>query len=601
MVNNPSWKYFSSEDLFPALGTTAAATLWMYLLAAAAHGLDFSDESFHLLWLAHPWSYPGSTSLFGFVYHPLHWLTGGDIAAIRRVNIIITLGLAWAATALTLREIRPYPADPPSGGQLRLWGTALLISSGSAIYFFRLMIPSYNTLSFQGLLVAYIGILLARGQPDRLAGWLILGLGGWLTFMAKPSTALALALSALLYFAATRSFNLKKLAIAGLCALAWLALSAFIIDGTVAGFINRFETGWADIQTTATSYSASGLLGHVLHDRPLWPATMKYFMSSLIVVGFLTLFLGASKDRPAKMIWRIMTVGWLIIAVLALASPGWGRIFFLPLFSTLGWFYPALPVFIFIGGAGGALILAPAGGRNCFNALATLCPLAGFALLLPLMYAFGTGNNYWRQAAPTSIFWSLGLVVLIAALGPKFAGLKILAGLGACQLAMVCGLLVLSHETPYRQMMPLRLQKDEIIIRTSGKAIFIGQNRANYVRELQQSAEESGFKPGTPFIDLTGRLPGAAYVLGGHPPGVPWLVGGYSGSPAFAARVLDRADRAVLRQAWVLMEPQGRRRHDAELLRRYGLDPDADLVEVGVLVWPDGPQNTSEHKLFKPR
>ena len=75
-----------------ALGTFLF--IWQ-LLKYSAYGIDFTDESFYLVWIANPFLYEGSTSQFGFVYHPLYSLLGSDIANLRQANILITFGLAW--------------------------------------------------------------------------------------------------------------------------------------------------------------------------------------------------------------------------------------------------------------------------------------------------------------------------------------------------------------------------------------------------------------------------------------------------------------------------------------------------------------------------
>ena len=56
---------------------------------------DFTDEGFYLNWIAHPSLYKASHTQFGFIYHPLYLLFGGDIVLLRQANILITLALAW--------------------------------------------------------------------------------------------------------------------------------------------------------------------------------------------------------------------------------------------------------------------------------------------------------------------------------------------------------------------------------------------------------------------------------------------------------------------------------------------------------------------------
>jgi hypothetical protein len=54
--------------------------------------------------------------------------------------------------------------------------------------------PSYKSLAIQSLFIAAIGLLLAENNFSRasLSGWGLIGFSGWLAFMAKPTTAVAL-------------------------------------------------------------------------------------------------------------------------------------------------------------------------------------------------------------------------------------------------------------------------------------------------------------------------------------------------------------------------------------------------------------------------
>ncbi|MGL3104482.1 hypothetical protein [Bradyrhizobium sp. BR 1432] len=60
--------------------------------------------------------------------------------------------------------------------------------------------PSYNTLNVQSLFIVMIGLLLADrpGRIRQVLGWILLGVGGWCCFMAKPTTAAAIALLVML-------------------------------------------------------------------------------------------------------------------------------------------------------------------------------------------------------------------------------------------------------------------------------------------------------------------------------------------------------------------------------------------------------------------
>lgn len=77
-------------------GLTLAATMLIlgWVLKYSSYGIEFTDEGFHLVSISNPFIYDFSITQFGFVYHPLYVLLGGDIAALRQANILVTFALA---------------------------------------------------------------------------------------------------------------------------------------------------------------------------------------------------------------------------------------------------------------------------------------------------------------------------------------------------------------------------------------------------------------------------------------------------------------------------------------------------------------------------
>ena len=74
-----------------ALGlvTTIAILGWMMMLAR--RGIDFSDEGYHLNFIANPGIYSASVTQFGFFYHPLFELVSENLERLRQCNACLTL------------------------------------------------------------------------------------------------------------------------------------------------------------------------------------------------------------------------------------------------------------------------------------------------------------------------------------------------------------------------------------------------------------------------------------------------------------------------------------------------------------------------------
>ena len=147
----------SKRFLGALLGASAGVAIGLVgvVLTLADRGYEFTDEAFYLNWLSSPGLWPTSTTMFGFVYHPLFALLDGDIAQIRRVNVVLTFVLSGTAALLALGSVRrSWP---------RIIGVSIataVASEGLRIHNLWLLTPNYNTLVLQSTLLIVIGLLL---------------------------------------------------------------------------------------------------------------------------------------------------------------------------------------------------------------------------------------------------------------------------------------------------------------------------------------------------------------------------------------------------------------------------------------------------------
>ena len=183
------------------LGRSPSATVlgvpgawrWWY----AAHGFDPADEGFYLVWISEPRSFRTSVSQFGFVYHPLY--DAGRTATSPRCagpHLLLTAGLAvWvgaarrasATGARRLAVVRRLPGGHPA---LRLQPVA-----GHP----ELQLPHRaGRVGRRGRSTRRVGAprapkAVGRPRPTgALAGAVVLGVGGALMVLAKPTTAMAI-------------------------------------------------------------------------------------------------------------------------------------------------------------------------------------------------------------------------------------------------------------------------------------------------------------------------------------------------------------------------------------------------------------------------
>lgn len=543
--------------------------LFLWVWRYAGHGLDFTDEAFYLFWIANPFQYDWSVTQFGFVYHPIYRGLDGDIASLRRANLLLVFGLGWAVADRYLEVMGA------SRHECR-WPRALLATGLAApaliVFSSWLLTPNYNTLTLQGLLIALLGLLGVHSgeRPRTIPPWLLLGTGGWLVFMGKPSSALALAVLAAAYLLLWGRRHLRCAGLAALTAGLLLLGSALLIEGSVLAFVGRVRTG---LNLGQLMLGQDFVLHIFRFDLPKWrPFELRLFQGLAVVT--------ALAGTAVALAGRKRALALLLFAVALVLGLWW-----LLQIRGLFWagFRPFAGFFAVLGVALGALLCGlltqtPALWRH------TTRTQIGSGLLcaaLPYVHAFGTYSNYSLVATYASFFWILaGLMMLHPVLrSPRQMWVLVPIALMAM---LVCGtLLARGMALPYRQPQALSLNPQLLEFGTPPSRLWVSAAVADYMHDAARTARQAGFAAGTPVIDLTGQSPGLVFGLKGVAPGAPWLLGGYPGSRTFTEAALARASCQTLANAWLLLEPDGRRAIPTESLETFGAALNRDYSEAG--------------------
>lgn len=555
-------------------GVCGSLILLAFAIFYAGSGLDITDESFYLIWAGNPYEYAASVSQFGFAYHPLYLLFGGDIAGLRIANIVLTFGLAWLAGGFFLRKAY---ADRLTPGQR--WALGGIFASSSLVIFqVWLPTPNYNTLAFQSCLLAFLGLCLVPRQPGAgVAGWLVLALGGWLAFLAKPTTALALGVLSALYLLLAGKLRLRGVLV-GLVFLVALALStALSIDGSVLGFVQRIRLG---LEATALLGGGHGVAQMFRWDpwapSPLLLSTFVGLAFSIVVTAALL----AGRSLVARGVGTLLivvgTVGFALIVLRILSVPSFGELGGMLLFATV------LGIVVACLWTGPHARLERMQDRWGTVADVLIC------LLVPAAYVFGTNNNYWNTMSGSAYFWVLAAAGLGAWPKTSRPAWTYLLPAGVAAQIVTAMLLHSAMAVPYRQAPPLWSYSHSVAVGAAGSRVLMSEQAANYSQELQDAARLAGFSPGQPMIDLSGRSPGSLYILGAKVVGLPWLIGGYPGSEPFVQRALDDVSCDVLARAWLLIEPGTPYAMPEALLKRFGAVEASDYVATSEIVVPAG-------------
>ncbi|TAN11890.1 MAG: hypothetical protein EPN34_06105 [Burkholderiaceae bacterium] len=526
------------------LTATGVVLVLAHILYYSGFGFDFTDEGFYLVWMSNPFAYHWSLTQFGFIYHPLYEVLNGNIAALRRANVLITFGLAWWLVTLLLKSL----AEETQA----LKATTLIISTGIAttslvVFQIGLLTPNYNTLTFQSLLITTTGLLLA-GRQDRLgalAGATLVGIGGWLAFMAKPSTAVLLAIGVLIYGLLSEKFGIRKLILAASIALALLLISAFLIDGSISQFIDRLQTAYV----MSGSLEGGHTLGQILRIddfQLIRNAKLAIFLLTVAPLG--AMLLSQSKATLTR------RLGLAVSVLLFVSGAAWSSnvVKATPILGQ----YQSLIIF---GLVFTAVLFAIYVFRQGLPAHITRRQwgIALWLLVMPYVFAFGTNNNYWYQASHVALFWLLAGIVLLGPIARTQQGWVFSAPISLAAIAISAVLLQTSIAHPYRQPQPLWQNTRVVQVGKPGSLLTLSADYADFIGEAKHAAAVAGFQPGMPIIDLTGHSPGLLYVLGARNLGQAWMIGGYPGSAVRAESALNQVPRRTFRSAWILCEENG--------------------------------------------
>jgi hypothetical protein len=540
-----------------AVTITGTLAILTWILRYTSYGIDFTDESSYLVWMSSPFNYQVSASQFGFIYRPLYILVGGDIAALRKANIVITFGLGWALAHTYLASLAPEVHQ----GRVALHVTAAGLGVSSLILFDTwLATPNYNSLAFQALLITGIGLLLAEkaNTHKSSAGWIIIGIGGWLAFMAKPSTAVALAVGIFICVLAARKVSLRLILLTAATAVGLLLLSALMIDGSISGFAKRLQLAAEFSQYLGGGHTVRQIL-RIDNFRVRAPGQIAIL---IVLVAALAAIWGAYSEKPKGAIVSVsVSVGFFAVTAL-LASTQVHKT------AGLGEFEGLLIFGVVSAAALTGLIF---GGPRPMKSISAAQGAAGiFFLGMPHIYAFGTNRNYWENGAWAGIFWLLAGTTLLRPVVRKRGDWSFALPLALAAQTVTAILLQTGLEQPQRQTQPLRLNEITLEIGPHRSALVLSAGYATYITDAVAAAQSSGFKVGAPVIDLSGQSPGILYAIGAESIGQAWTIGGYPGSLKLAKAALEHVACEKIAAAWILFEPGGPRSIPVELMPSLG-------------------------------
>jgi len=579
-----------TRDYFLFIPFLACFILFLNVAKLISYGLDLTDEGFYLNWISAPWIYETSVTQFGFIYHPLWRLADGDLVLFRTMSLALTFILFFCSIHASL-TVQASPLSFFAPEKFYLLGFALfsLLTFG-----YWMPTPNYNTLNLQSLLIVISGFFWAQSATSRTRklGWAMIGLGGFLCFMAKPPSAALLGLVLGLALCFSRRLKWADAPFSALTAVLFLAAFVWMVDGSVAKFFYRLYEDYRD-----SKLLAGDRLDFLIR---LYPFKMN-LREALCWCLVFAVTLGSSFCISHREV-GLRRLGALIVAAIFLLSVycilrrealGLSQTPFVCLIATA----PTVAILAWrsLLCRDGRAVGPVEASSSFFN--------AAFILAMVPVYIFGTNTHKWGAIGSAMPLFTLATIAMY----PRFETAEILRkhlrGLASLSLLVATVCLNVGLKTPYRQTGPVYEFRAELRPRSDSKPVLVRAELARYVSQVREQAESSGFLEGTSLIDLTGRAPGLVYLLGGRAIGAPWMYGGYPGSVATAVQVLKRLPCAQVSAAWILTEPLGPRAIDGGALAPFGLSLVEDYLEVATLpaLEAKGAAAISKRYLLKPK
>jgi hypothetical protein len=557
------------------------------------NGIDLLDESYYLTSIANPFAYDATASQFGYFYYLFFKLVDQNIVYLRIINFLLIFISNFVLSYLVLKLISDNKYSLNNFNVLIICLALATISL--TIYNLWIPTPNYNFLAYLSLSITAIGVLINEIQRkfktltflNNNVCWLIIGFGGWLAFMAKPTTALGLAVVVLAWSIFSGNFKLKEIVVSIITALLLLFITAFVIDGSIGSFINRYEKAIA-LENISKVHGVAKLITFNIFET-LQGLSLNFYLVCIIlfICGLTLAYLVNKKNKSLNIIFIIVSICAFTVFNL-IYSPRDSNNF------AEGHFIWFMPLGIFLYQIASKKYDSLTSKRNTIV-------LILFFLSLSIVYGLGSNNLLAITTSLSSYFIFIGFLILICGLNKEIFLLTSVVNL---TLLIFISIIISTWYYPYRQFSNLWKQTSSIEFPINGGKINLDSHQATFFALFYDMAQKEGFVPGTPVIDLTGRLPGLIYSINGILPRTPWLFSDYPGSDDYALNALNKLTCEELVKSWIIMPTISNfptLNHDLPL--RAGIPTDSQFASAGSFPLPFNFKNLTgkELQIFRPQ
>jgi len=588
-MDDLGWR--ASLPVFALLVVQVGLYVWM-----APRGFDFTDESYYFLNYLYWRDLIGTVTFFGAYFEWPFRLLGQNVPSIR----VVSLSLLLASSAFFALETLDYFSRREGLTKSTRCVVAGVAMATSLFYFGPLATnraPSYNLLALCSMLVA-TGALLRVLQPRASsagtgAAMIVYGLAVGAVGLGKASSgAMLVAVHALFFVAVNRDWRSRHLLAFLMLSLAGVSLNVIVLEFTHPHWLEVLKEGI----TLANMDGSHDLLGSLNAFR--WevqaaaPAMLASALGAGVTVAAIAMWLGPFR-RAALSALVIILVGGCVLGLIV---------------GPIRWWLPWTSLGVLL------LWIVDGATRRPFRWVrADMADIALMVLLLalPVAFSFGTNNSLLEHSQRAAVFPVVALLLRLL----RLSRLGILArpAMIACMAALCVPTLVTQlraatdvHYT-YRLLSALGKQAIPISFGAANNELLVDASTHEALGSLIGTARSVGLAPGQAILDFTGDGPGLIYALEGRPVGLAWLPGGYPGSRAIAARIIEKLPLQALQDAWLLSSDNNPRAiSDWQQLLIARLGPGTHELVATLYVRPtyrwgrEAPERLSV-KIFRPR
>jgi len=576
----------------------------LFLLAFnLSRGFDFTDEAFFILWANQPENIYVALTQFGFYTGFLLKVASGNLTGFRLIGLLILLVMNYIFLSVLYKYMNNGKREKLSIE--KVYFLIVMSVMGCAAYYNRwaYLTPSYNWLALIAVLMVGTGLLMSvvedgadSDEPQLYhkpwLGPVLIGAGGALSFIAKPTTAFLLACVSIAWFVWVSKNNnrLYQLLLAAIISVFFLLAHVIVFKESVGDYyvelIQSLE--YIKLLGVGTYASYTELLYGALVDLIKVVFTSK---NAVFIPLTIVLYYWLNKQSSIKNINKQLIISmYLVVCWLILWHQGyWTRHSI-----ASGWLIMAALMFTIYYLQGASL------SEDDSNAVrAKGISLILFLLFIGFAFSFGTSSGFVRKMSGGLIFIAL-VNVIISGLIEYREKLKIIKNTLLVLISLAIFVVVVdSYKYPFRINGSIRDQIEPVSLHGLEGEIKVDKETAQYIGDIKKYSRESGWVRGTPLIDMTGVSPGVSIVMDARVIGTPWFLGGYSGSNNYALSVLAAANEGLVKKAWILTSDDGQKRLSEKVLLDLGMVFPENYEIVAELKVKHN-RKVSHHKMWRP-